>query len=487
MPEPERRRAVVVMFDSLNRHFLSPYGAAWTRTPNFARLARRARTYDRSYVCSMPCMPARRDMHTGRPSFMRRGWGPLEPWDDSIFTRLRDDAGVYSHLSTDHYHYFETGGANYHARYDSWEFFRGQEGDPWIGQVGEVDTPDHVNGKLQRQDWVNRPYTAHDEDHYQTHTFNSGLDFIDRNADEDKWVLHIECFDPHEPFTCDPLWKSLFPDPDNERGDPIFDWPNYGRAPEGKLVEKARRNYAALLAKCDASLGRVLDAFDEHDLWDDTMLIVCTDHGLLLGEHDWMMKNTPPLYEEVSHTPLFVHDPRHSDRGGTRTGKLVQPAIDLAPTLAGFFGCAPPKHATGLDLCDDEATRDAVLFGYFNARANLVTERHAYYRGGREDVKCPAYTMMPMTMREPFPLEQLRGATLAEPLADSEGIRPLATGPTGSRPEQSSSLLFDLADDPAQDRPLDNADLESELADRMKAMMADIDAPPEQFERLGFA
>ena len=63
-------KAVMVMFDSLNRHLLPPYGCDWTHAPNFARLARRAATFDRSYICSMPCMPARRDFHTGRPNLL---------------------------------------------------------------------------------------------------------------------------------------------------------------------------------------------------------------------------------------------------------------------------------------------------------------------------------------------------------------------------------------------------------------------------------
>ena len=77
-------KAVVVMFDSLNRHLLSPYGCEWTHTPNFKRLSERTVTFDKSYVCSMPCMPARRDFHTGRPNFLHRSWGPLEPFDDSV-------------------------------------------------------------------------------------------------------------------------------------------------------------------------------------------------------------------------------------------------------------------------------------------------------------------------------------------------------------------------------------------------------------------
>lgn len=66
-------KCIMVMFDSLNRHMISPYGCDWTHTPNFARLAKKTVTFDKSYVCSMPCMPARRDLHTGRPSFIHRG------------------------------------------------------------------------------------------------------------------------------------------------------------------------------------------------------------------------------------------------------------------------------------------------------------------------------------------------------------------------------------------------------------------------------
>ena len=56
-------KAIMVMFDSLNRHMLPPYGCDWTHAPNFQRLAEKTLTFDSSYVCSMPCMPARRDLH----------------------------------------------------------------------------------------------------------------------------------------------------------------------------------------------------------------------------------------------------------------------------------------------------------------------------------------------------------------------------------------------------------------------------------------
>ncbi len=92
-------KAVVVMYDSLNRRHLPPYGCDWTHAPNFRRLSERAVTFDNSYVCSMPCMPARRDYLTGRPNFLHRSWGPLEPFDDSFPALLRQ-AGVRDRKST---------------------------------------------------------------------------------------------------------------------------------------------------------------------------------------------------------------------------------------------------------------------------------------------------------------------------------------------------------------------------------------------------
>jgi lysophospholipase L1-like esterase len=63
-------KAIMLMFDSLNRNLLSPYGCEWTKTPNFKRLSENAVTFDTCYAGSLPCMPARRELHTGRYNFL---------------------------------------------------------------------------------------------------------------------------------------------------------------------------------------------------------------------------------------------------------------------------------------------------------------------------------------------------------------------------------------------------------------------------------
>ena len=55
-------KAIVVMYDSLNRRMLPPYADTEVQAPNFERLAARSTTFEHCYAGSMPCMPARRDL-----------------------------------------------------------------------------------------------------------------------------------------------------------------------------------------------------------------------------------------------------------------------------------------------------------------------------------------------------------------------------------------------------------------------------------------
>ena len=111
-------KAIMIMFDSLNRRYLPPYGCEEIHAPNFQRLAERSACFDNCYIGSMPCIPARRELHTGRYNFLHRSWSPLEPYDDSAVEMLKEH-GVYTHLVTDHYHYWEDGGATYLGRFNS--------------------------------------------------------------------------------------------------------------------------------------------------------------------------------------------------------------------------------------------------------------------------------------------------------------------------------------------------------------------------------
>jgi arylsulfatase A-like enzyme len=490
-------KAIVLMFDSLNRHMLPPYGCDWTVAPNFQRLAEHAVTFDTSCVCSMPCMPARRDFHTGRPNFLHRSWGPLEPFDDSVPRRL-SRYGVSTHLISDHYHYWETGGATYHTQYNTWQCIRGQEADAWIGQVHEVSQDDYFGepapkGSPKWQNRVNRQFVLSERDYPNYQTFAAGLDFIRRNADADQWFLHLETFDPHEPFFADAKYRELYPEHYREYRGPIHDWPPYGKVTEtAAQVEHMRYEYSTLLSMCDARLGELLDTMDELQLWDDTLLVVWTDHGFILGEHESWAKGWLPYYEEIAHTPFFVWDPRCRAQGQRRQS-LVQPAIDLGPTLLDFFGIDPTPDMLGKSLRDaissDSAVRDWAIFGIHGAQVNITDGRYVYMRGAATPENQPLfeYTLMPTHMRQMFSVDELRDRIeLAEPFSFTKGCQVMKI-PSAGRPSlfRYGTLLFDVQADPKQEQALHDPELEQRLINHLVELMQECDAPAEQYERLG--
>jgi len=499
-------KAIVLMFDSLNRHMLSPYGCDWTHTPNFQRLAERAATFDRAYIGSMPCMPARRELHTGRYNFLHRSWGPLEPFDDSMPELLKKN-GVYTHLVTDHYHYWEDGGMTYHNRYDSYEFIRGQEGDAWKAMVQppwerlrEMYHERQVaTGAREyfRYNIVNREFIREEKDFPAVQCFAHGHEFLDLNRDADNWLLQIETFDPHEPFHAPLRFRNMHRTGWNG---PVRDWPRYGRVDElPEECDELRANYYALVQLCDSLLGELLDRFDREDMWKDTALVVTTDHGFLLGEHDFWAKNRMNMYEEIVHIPLFVHDPRHPQAQGRRCAALTQ-TMDIAATMLDFFGVAPPAENEGLSLLKhldgEQPGRKAAIFGYFGGAVNVTDGRYTYHRYPFDllEQEIYQYTVMPTHMKQLFTTEELAAATLSAPLPFSKGV-PLLKIPMHRRTPmhkhygpgnmiENDTRLYDLQTDPGQQVRLDDPEVERRMIGLMTELMRANHAPPEAYVRL---
>ncbi|WP_424929192.1 sulfatase [Amaricoccus tamworthensis] len=500
-------KTVLVLFDSLNRRALSPYGGKTVPTPNFDRLAQRSARFENHVVGSMPCMPARRDLLTGRMSFLHRSWGPVEPYDVTFPEVLSREKGVYSHFVTDHFHYWEDGGATYHNRYDSYEFFRGQEGDRWKGvvapdweDIGKRFDAAQVSQKPRsypRHNVVNRDFIEDEASHPSFQTFAAGLGFMEANRAADNWFLQIETFAPHEPFYAPKRFRDIAGARDDG---PALDWPEYGHS-ERPLEEKdeLRASYHASLAMCDELLGQVLDAFDRDNLWEDTALIVTTDHGFLLGEHDLWAKNRMNLYQEIAQIPLFIHDPANPAADGTRMHGLSQ-TPDLAATILDLFDAPRPSQMASPSLrpmlAGEGSPHDAVIFGYFGGAVNLTDGRHTYHRYPSDvrEQEIYQYTLMPTHIFDFFHQEELAQARLAPPMPFSREM-PLLQVPVSGKSAmyntygpgciiESDTRLYDLEADPGQETPVRDAELEARLAGRMAELMRGLNAPEEAFARL---
>ena len=493
-------KTLFLLFDSLNRSALGAYGGA-IPTPNFDRLAARSTVFDSHYAGSLPCMPARRDMQTGRLNFLHRSWGPLEPFDDSFAARL-DGGGTYCHLVSDHYHYFEDGGATYHTRYSSWDFIRGQESDPWAAMVAPpidrfraefhpMQFEDHRDGH-RLQGMINRTRIRQENEFPMVRCIDSALAFLEENGREDGWLLQMETFDPHEPFHAPTGYR----DGDTGYDGPTLDWPRYRKVEETpQETAELRANYAALVRLCDSQLGRLLDHLDATDGWRDTAVILTTDHGFLLSEHEWWAKNRMPFYNEVARIPLMVSLPGVA--GGRRVPALTQ-TIDLMPTLLDLHGEKPGPHVQGkslLPLChgSTQRIRDIALYGIFGGAINATDGRYTYFRypDNMESRELFEYTLMPAHNRSLFTIEELAPATLHRDFDFTMGapvLRLPARTDAKRSPRQggfadAETVLYDLAADPGQNTPLADSSVEDRLCGLMKAEMAAHDAPVELYAR----
>ena len=489
-------KTIFIMMDSLNRHYLPCYGGSLLKTPNIDRLAARGIVFDNHYSGSLPCIPARREMMTGRYNFLEAPWGPIEPWDECVPSLLRHDAGTYSHMVTDHYHYFRSGGEGYHTLFDSWELERGQEGDPWRPLVTPPAPPPKARGKgnVRRAYWANRRYLdPEDEESYSTpRTFQKAIEFLEANRGADNWHLRVEAFDPHEPFDCPTRYCELYGD---DWEGPFFTWPEYAPLDPDKDDERTvahiRACYGGTATMADAWLGRLLDKLDDLDLWQDTTVILTTDHGHLLGEHGYWAKNYMMDYQELVHIPLIVC-PAGRDQGGRRVSALTG-TIDLAPTLLDLHGVLAPEHAHGRSLCriiDGGGGRhhDALLYGYFGKDINLTDGRYTYCRQPLEGSTVHHHTAMPRGFWDFLGLEELVRAETGQFLKWCHRVPHLRIPKKSHRHHGAtdSNPMYDLENDPGQTRPLRDMALEERLAMQMRELLIEVDAPECQFDRMGF-
>lgn len=486
-------KAVMVMFDSLNRHMLPPYGCDWVHAPNFSRLAEKTVTFTNAFVGSMPCMPARREIHTGRYNFLHRSWGPIEPFDDSMPEILKNN-NVRTHLISDHYHYWEDGGATYHTRYNAWEILRGQEGDPWKTNLTDdiKYPPEHPNRRPDywvRQDWVNRHYMQEIDKQPQSKTFAMAREFLETNHKADNWFLHIETFDPHEPYFVAEIYRKHYED--NYKG-VHYDWPTYGKYyQDDEQINHLRALNAALISMCDENLGRVLDIFDKYNLWEDTLLIVNTDHGFLLGERECWGKCVMPFYNEVARVPLFVWNPKTGEKD-IKNDSLVQ-TIDIAPTLYDFFDVETPADVQGISLIEtlksNKPLRQAMIFGIHGGHVNITDGKYVYMRAPANKDNQPLfeYTLMPTNMKKFFSGDELKKASLHKGFEFTKGMPVLEVPAENNKPQafEWGSMLFDIEKDPEQLNPVNEPDVERRLINEMIELMRQNDAPKSQYIRLG--
>ncbi len=531
------RNVAVVLLDSLNRHDLGCYGGTDFDTPNLDRFAAgRATRFTRHVTGSLPCMPARHDILVGSLDFLWRCWGSIELWEQPVTAALRD-AGVVTQLVTDHPHLFETGGENYHVDFTGWDYLRGHEGDPWRtwadpswvgapeqGQVRAAKPGGWFYERTVGFDGIHRAYDTTrthlraEEEFPGPRTMASAADWLRRatphhgpDADGARgWFLFVDEFDPHEPFDTPEPWASRYQD--GPWDDEWLIWPPYadGAITEGTLTEAEgrhiRANYGAKVSMIDHWFGRILDAFDERGLWDDTALVVCTDHGHYLGDErrgrDLWGKPAVPQFEPLGHTPLLVHWP---GRPGGGTVDALTTNVDLFATICDTFDVTVRHRTHGRSLVPlldgtADAVRESALGGVFGSWVQVTD-------GTRKYARAPATDGFPLSMWSnrwstmPLHIAGMQGLPDPDERAVLDRV-PGSAVPVLRQPWRPGDALplwvsgvrnvgdhhcYDLDVDPDEAENRVGEAVEAEMVDLLRSALDDVEAPAEQYERLGIA
>ncbi|GAB3071244.1 sulfatase [Salinicoccus sesuvii] len=486
-------KSIVILLDTLTRQNLSMYNQESSlKTPNISRLAEKSVIFDNHWAGSLPCMPARRDLMTGRLDFLQRGWGGIEPFDITLTQELKRNS-IFSHIVTDHYHYFSTGGENYCQSFGSWDLHRGQEGDPWVSRVNTPELPEKYLGRVQEQYEKNRSQFKNEEDYPGPRTMQAACEWLKNNEDADDYFLMVEAFDPHEPFDCPDHYLDMY---DDNYDGPRFDWPKYGEVTEQpEEMNHLKKRYAGTLTMIDHWLGKLLDEMDRQNLWEDTMVIFTTDHGFLLGEHDYAGKNFMHAFNEVSHLPLMIHVPGLAE-GEKRVSALTQ-NIDIMPTIMDYFGLQPPSVVQGESLLEliqekKEVIRSEAIYGVFGMTVNITDGKYTYLKSSasEDNYPCNVYTAMPTSFRT------FHGTNAPEQIETGRFLNhtnyPVFKIPVSEKGvpfklamHVQKSLLFNIEEDYYQQEPITDESLIEHYNQRLVSNMKQFDAPTEQFIRLG--
>lgn len=484
-------KVITLLIDSLRYDYLGFNGNSWIETPNLDRLAAKSTIFDRAYLGSYPCMPARRDLLTGRFEFTHRGWGPLEYDDVDLPQVLTEQKATTSMIVTDHFHLWEKGSGNYHFNFSGYDFIRGQEYDQWqvwpggeSNQLGSKQA-DHLAEGYFEQNRRNASVRHEEEDYAPAQVMSKAADWIRKNRDRENFFLMVDSFDPHEPF--DPPQHYVDKYSPDYQGDEII-WPTYGwnqLSPEE--TRHMRALYAGEVTMTDRWVGHLLDTLEELGLMNETLIIITTDHGFMLGEHNtigkpWAAISDSNMYQEICHIPLAIYHP-DAPEPGRRVDHLVQ-LVDLYPTILEAFGIAPPANLHGssllpivLDQNPPEQIRRSACFGRFGESLNVTDGEWTLF------IWPPGDANEPLWWHSQFPP--------AFGPYRSEGPK-ISDFPHDKFPVECArgdmyTQLFNVVSDPQQqdDRTTDHP----EIVERMQALavefLTSIGAPDEQFERLG--
>ncbi|MEQ2005322.1 MAG: sulfatase [Limisphaerales bacterium] len=355
--KPARPNVLFIIADDLTKT-LPCYGYPLAKAPNVERLAARALRFDRAY-CQYPvCMPSRTSFMSGRRP---ESTGRLGNEGATRTPQLQDAIFMPQHFKANGYFTARLGkvfhiGADVPECWDVTE--EGSPGPRIVYTGAELEKLGLTGNVVAHHEFGRGGATFGDGEGSTYSILNGGKDkLIDvRNGKRaaeliaehagkaQPFFLACGFRRPHLPHLATSEYFDLYPAdkmPLPQIGGPKM--PSIKKPVPDHNSREALRGYLACVTFMDEQLGRVLDALDAHQLWDNTIVVLLGDHGYLLGSRGgWWGKGV--LYNEAASTALLVAAPGKAK--GVGCSRVVE-FLDLYPTLADLCGLPAPAGVEG--------------------------------------------------------------------------------------------------------------------------------------------
>lgn len=328
---------LIIMLDDFGQHdmgshFQSSSGANPQHTPELDAFAARATRFTRHYTEST-CSPSRAALLSGRyparSGFTSSGRG-LSPELITLPEQL-NSSGYRTHFVGK----WHTGDTTELAHPDNQGF------DTWLGFLNQWmlrEAYDPLRNNLNQPTYID-PWLENERDEIQQYpghlndilTDEANRFIAQASTGSQPWFLQLSYYAPHVPFMPAERFASLYPDSDNGR-------------------------YRALVQQLDSNVGRVLQALENNNVADNTIVVIVSDNGGLADSYpsNYPFNGVKGVYQEGGiRTPLMVHWPQSVANGAfnDREYSWAVSIMDLYPTILSALGISyDPEKLDGRNL-----------------------------------------------------------------------------------------------------------------------------------------
>ena len=418
----QKPNVVFIVCDDMNTH-VTTSGYPHIQTPNFSLLAAEGMTFSRAY-CQYPvCGPSRASFLSG---LYPESTGVIDNKSDVRETRpgtvsmpqAFKDQGYWTAATGKVFHNSKTDQGD--TTWDAHFWFENDEM-PIEAAARKKFEAEHgpITARKNRKAWKGflptvatqtrgqqpgyGPSGLSDDQHRDGKNAKQVGEWLDKRSYGDQpFFIAVGIHKPHGPFLAPDAYFDLYPrDRLVFKPTPTDIWNRIPKSAMNKRYEgfgfefgvendSLRREYMQAYHACisfvDAQIGRIFDSLKRNGQWDNTIIVLTTDHGYHLGDHFMWGKVT--LFEIGNRVPLIVRAPGVTTPGSTSEGLIEM--IDYYPTLVELAGINPPADLQGKSfvpmLRDPKAAGKEVVY-------TIVTRGQKLGRALR--TQCWRYTLWP--------------------------------------------------------------------------------------------